>query len=119
MKRHDTQSDSSGSGKTDCDVLHGWKAIATYAGIGVRTAQRWEAWGLPVRRPRMGIRSNVVAIPHEIWAWLHAAPVNLIDEITRLKARIEQLEAELSSLRPTRSQASRQVAEAHNPVLPN
>jgi hypothetical protein len=32
------------------DILHGWKDIAAHLGRSVRSAQRWEALGLPVRR---------------------------------------------------------------------
>ena len=104
------------------DALHGWKEIASYVGIGVRTAQRWEHWGFPVRRPRMGTRANVVAIPQEIRTWLQAAPVNLIDEVTRLKTRIAQLELELNSLRPARTnepQTSVHQSEGQISVLSN
>jgi hypothetical protein len=51
-------------------MIHkGWKDIAKYLGCGVRTVQRWEKLGLPVRRPT-GIRSAVVAITEEIDAWV-------------------------------------------------
>ena len=84
-------------------ALHGWKLIAKFMGVGVRTAQRWEAWGLPVRRPLMGNRANVVAIPEEIQSWLKAAPVNLVEEVNRLKNEITRLEDELKALRADRS----------------
>jgi hypothetical protein len=32
-------------------LLSSWKDIAKYTGKGVRTVQRWEREGLPVRRP--------------------------------------------------------------------
>lgn len=32
------------------DILHGWKDIAAHLGRSVRSAQRWEPLGLPVRR---------------------------------------------------------------------
>src|SRR5690348_15644557 len=85
------------------DVLHGWKEIAKYVGIGVRTAQRWETWGLPVHRPIMGIRANVIALRYEIRSWLQAAPVDLAEEVIRLTTRIAQLESELNALRSTRN----------------
>ena len=31
-------------------LLNGWKQIANYLGRGVRTIQRWESLGLPVRQ---------------------------------------------------------------------
>jgi len=51
-------------------ILKGWKDIAKYLGCGVRTIQRWEKLGLPVRRPTEGLRSAVVAISEEIDAWV-------------------------------------------------
>ena len=52
-------------------VLKGWKDIAKYLGCGVRTVQRWEKLGMPVRRPSGGAsRSAVVAISGELEVWL-------------------------------------------------
>ncbi len=37
--------------------MSGWKEIAAHLGISWRTAMRWvEQWGLPVIRPRPGLR---------------------------------------------------------------
>ena len=52
------------------NILNGWKEVASYLGRGVRTVQRWEELGLPVRRPKGADRSAVIAIPEEIDAWL-------------------------------------------------
>jgi hypothetical protein len=38
-------------------ILKGWKDIAKYLGCGVRTVQRWEKLGLPVRRPAHRVAS--------------------------------------------------------------
>lgn len=51
-------------------IFKGWKDIAKYLGCGVRTVQRWEKLGLPVRRPTKGDRSAVMAISEEVDAWL-------------------------------------------------
>ena len=80
-------------------LLSGWKEIATYMHRGVRTVQRWEAIGLPVRRPRGGVRTCVIAFTEELDGWAHAAPLNRLDEIAQLKAKIATLEAEIDSLR--------------------
>lgn len=52
-------------------VLSGWKDISRYLGCGIRTAQRWETSGLPVRRPVPGRRSHVVAFSEQLDAWIH------------------------------------------------
>jgi hypothetical protein len=51
-------------------ILMGWKQIARYLGIGVRTAQRWELLGLPVRRPRSRLRSAVLVNTDDVNAWI-------------------------------------------------
>lgn len=56
---------------TDRKFLHGWKEIASYIGMGVRTVQRYELeLMLPVRRPAEIGRGVVVAFSDEIDAWL-------------------------------------------------
>ena len=54
-------------------LLTGWKEIAEYLRSGVRTAQRWESKGLPVKRPQGGKRSHVVADSEEVDSWLRNA----------------------------------------------
>ena len=54
-------------------ILNGWKEIATHLGRGVRTVQRWESLGLPIRRPKRRDRSAVVAFAQEVDDWLRSA----------------------------------------------
>jgi phage terminase Nu1 subunit (DNA packaging protein) len=49
-------------------LLSSWKEIAALFGKGVRTVQRWEAWGLPVHRPT-GESHIVFAQPDELQQW--------------------------------------------------
>jgi CheY-like chemotaxis protein len=51
-------------------ILKGWKDIAKYLGCGVRTVQRWEKLGMPVRRPTKSSRSAALAMSEEIDAWV-------------------------------------------------
>jgi len=53
--------------------LCSWKEIATYLSKGVRTVQRWEGRGLPVRRLGNGFRAPVLADPSDIDLWLPSA----------------------------------------------
>lgn len=55
------------------NLLNSWKEVASYLGRGVRTVQRWEKLGLPVRRLGAGPRSPVVANARDIDRWLLAA----------------------------------------------
>jgi tetratricopeptide (TPR) repeat protein len=53
------------------DRLNGWKAIAAFLKVDVRTARRWEAErALPVHRLPGDSRSPVWADPAELSAWL-------------------------------------------------
>ena len=54
-------------------LLNSWKEIAAYLGKAVRTVQRYEQAGLPVRRFNHGPRSPVVAEARDIDAWLQSA----------------------------------------------
>lgn len=51
-------------------ILNGWKEIANHLGRGVRTVQRLEAHGLPIRRPKGTDRSAVIALNDELDAWV-------------------------------------------------
>ena len=57
----------------DFHLLNSWKEVASYLGRGVRTVQRWEKLGLPVRRLGTGPRSPVVANARDLDRWLLAA----------------------------------------------
>jgi hypothetical protein len=51
--------------------LHSWKEIASYLGISVRTAQRWECeLGLPIKRRRIHCRDMVSASITDLDRWL-------------------------------------------------
>ena len=91
-------------------VLSGWKDIAAYLGRGVRTVQRWEKLGLPVRRPNAHLRSAVIATAEDIDVWIahctdgrsergdgvETLPVCDYDQV---RAEIEQLRHENERLR--------------------
>jgi hypothetical protein len=54
-------------------ILKSWKEIASYLGVGIRTAQRWTMLrGLPVRRPGAAPGSAVLGFSDEIDRWLRA-----------------------------------------------
>jgi hypothetical protein len=59
--------------QTKVGLLNSWKEIAAYLGRGVRTAQRWEKYGLPVRRLAPGPRASVIADAGEIDKWIQSA----------------------------------------------
>jgi phage terminase Nu1 subunit (DNA packaging protein) len=75
-------------------LLSSWKEIATCLNRGVRTVQRWERCGLPVRRPA-GAESNVVmAVESDLREWLknsknRRASMGLdLEELQMLSARL-------------------------------
>ena len=90
-------------------LLNSWKEIASYAGRGVRTMQRWEHdLGLPVHRPKGRDRSAVLAFTNEIDDWLHHTPVRSLRDGARLKTP-----PQMFPLRQPRGNAS---AERYKPV---
>ena len=80
-------------------ILSGWKDIANYLHHGVRTVQRWESLGLPVRRPHGRLRSAVIATTEELDQWVLRAPARDVNELTWLRNRVSELEAELAAVR--------------------
>lgn len=54
-------------------LLNSWKEIANYLGRGVRTVQRWEKIGLPIRRLGPGSRPPVLADPRDLDRWVLGA----------------------------------------------
>jgi CheY-like chemotaxis protein len=99
------------SDNTSDRILSSWKEIAACLGRGVRTVQRWEKQGLPVRRP-YGKGTNVVmAVESELRTWmkqysepkndpetsdLNSRLINLKEELQRLGSRILILDERLS-----------------------
>lgn len=92
-------------------ILNSWKEIASYLNCSVRTAQRFERDGLPVRRPSGHLRSAVIAMSDEIDAWRKNSQ-NGTKRTKDASARRRELQACTAALRE-------QLAEcrAHSEVL--
>jgi hypothetical protein len=55
------------------NVLTCWKDVAEYLNKGVRTVQRLESRGLPIRRPAdLAHKCSIIAYPSELDAWMEA-----------------------------------------------
>jgi hypothetical protein len=68
-------------------IFSGWKNIAQYLGMGVRTVQRYERQlGLPIRRPAGEARGTVVATKSELDAWVAASPLRKAFRLTKASA---------------------------------
>ncbi len=84
-------------------ALTSWKEIAQHLGKGVRTVQRWEHEGLPVRRPRAGQKGRVLAFPEEIDKWVRTEYMRpdheSSSEVSGLHDAVAKLLAENESLR--------------------
>ena len=105
----------------------------------VRTVQRWESAGLPIKRPHPGKRSHVVADSSQLDSWAHdnafwrAKDRNPLDTIVRnrmlreetrqaradLHLKIQELRKEMTALRQkasTKGSATQQSRplEAHH-----
>ena len=108
-------------------ILWGWKEIGKHLGCSVRTAQRWEAQGLPVRRPLPGKHAHVLAESDQLDQWVRDSDSRrnynaewlatierarvLREEVKRtretLHLKMEKLRKELASLRALAKARSR------------
>jgi hypothetical protein len=111
-------------------LLSGWKEIARYLGMGVRTVQRYERQlGLPVRRPAGKPRGAVVATKSELDAWVTASPIRAAFQLARLtpdshahdmevmKRGIEQMSLLRDQMAALRSDVRQSMASLKNTVL--
>ena len=79
-------------------ILAGWKEISQHLRYGVRTVQRWEREGLPVKRVRNSPPSPVVADSEQLDSWiLHrrlppGAPPNLVASRQRMREMLRAME---------------------------
>ena len=87
------------TGTNRTQLLSGWKEIASYMHQGVRTVQRWEAIGLPVRRVRAAKPSPVIAFTEDLDSWASSLRVPLLDKIAELTTTISLLEVEIRTLK--------------------
>jgi hypothetical protein len=88
------------------ELLSGWKEIADHLHLGVRTAQRWERLGLPVRRVSDSPCSPVVALPDELELWARTRDVKAD---AALLASNRLLVARLTELRDTQNRTRRKT----------
>ena len=83
-------------------ILTGWKEISKHLRYGVRTVQRWERNGLPIKRVNNTPRSPVVADSEELDAWiLHRMqlPPGASRELAENLKRTRELRRESQELR--------------------
>ena len=81
-------------------ILTGWKEISKYLRYGVRTVQRWEGKGLPVKRINNSPRSPVVADPEELDTWiLHRTELRASRELADNRQRARELRRESQEIR--------------------
>lgn len=78
-------------------LLCGWKEIAAYLHLTVRTAQRWEAAGLPVHRAYESPRSPVLAARDELELWVQTRQTRARTYASRSQHLLESRYAEIRS----------------------
>jgi hypothetical protein len=84
-------SDKIPSPKRQAEILSGWKEIASYLGMGVRTIQRYEREaGLPVHRRAGEDRGSVVATKTELGSWVCGASLQMTIPNRRLQRQINR-----------------------------
>ena len=103
----------------DSMILTGWKEIASHLRYGVRTAQRWEHNGLPVKRVNKSPRSPVVADSEALDAWiLHrlqlpsGASRELRDNLLRTRELRREVQESRKELRARMGVLRKTLAEA-------
>jgi hypothetical protein len=92
-------------------ILTSWKEIAAYLKKGVRTVQRWELdFNLPVRRPSRNNRHAVIALSHEIDAWVAVQARRGCSTSESVNSEsLDQLLIEIEGLRREREHLTREV----------
>lgn len=90
---------TSGRDNNRQEILTGWKEIARYLGMGVRTVQRYEhELGLPTRRISGYRNGSVLATKSDLDSWVNSRPI-LQSSDTRQTAQIHLRSALEDSLR--------------------
>lgn len=99
-------------------ILTGWKQISKHLGYGIRTVQRWERKGLPVKRVTGGPRSPVVANSEDLDGWMlrgktlpPGAPPDLLQNLQRARELQRQVEHTRNQLRLRLEALKKQIAE--------
>lgn len=78
-------------------LLSSWKEIASCLNRGVRTVQRWEQYGLPIRRPAGAGTNVVMAMESDLHRWVKQWREK--QNSNRADHDVERLEVRLSILR--------------------
>lgn len=101
-------------------ILTGWKEICQHLRYGMRTVQRWERLGLPVKRITNNRRSPVVADSEELDAWIlhrrrlpQAAPKTLLDNLQRVRELQREVAENRKELQVKLETLRKQIAEFH------
>lgn len=82
-------------GQAEFQILSGWKEIASYLRVGLRTAQRYERrQGLPIYRPAGKSQSRVTAIKTELDRWIKGVPVQLDERTMHLRTQTNRIGAQ-------------------------
>lgn len=86
------------------EILAGWKEIANYLRMAVRSLQRYERTGLPIHRPSGQARGVVIAIKAELDDWVRNGRVRTdsmqelspMHRANRLGARFLQVDSDVA-----------------------
>jgi len=95
------------------ELLNGWKEIADHLHLTVRTAQRWERLGLPVRRVSDSSGSPVVGIPDELELW---ARTRVMKSDRAVLEANKMIAAECAELRGSHSRTRRRTRRLLNRI---
>src|SRR5215471_1660531 len=100
-------------------ILSGWKEIAQYLKCAVRSAQRWERLGLPVRRPYPGRRAAVIADSEDLDSWRRDNPfwrrndLDILASVQRARQLRKQVKEARELLRSRMNALKNELADIH------
>lgn len=104
------------------EIMTGWKDIANYLGMGVRTVQRYEReHGLPVRRPAGKTTGSVIATKAELDGWVIASPIRDAFQVSNpaldSAAVLNEFRRNLKEMRRLRQESAELREELHGAAL--
>ena len=101
-------------------ILTVWKQISQHLGYGVRTVQRWEGQGLPIKRVTKSPRSPVVADSEQLDAWIlrgkglpPGTPFDLLRNLERARELRDEVERARTALHQRMASLRKEIAAIH------
>lgn len=98
-------------------ILSGWKEIAHHLRCGVRSAQRWERLGLPIKRLSGSRRGIVIADSEQLDSWRRynafwrTKNLDILANVERAKQLRKEIREAVELLRSRREALRKELGE--------